>query len=148
MEPDKSGARQKKRQVLAAKCSKSRDLTAIAVCDLNRESQITSDLRRCGVGVRPRPPSRPLVTTLARFRLKVDVCVLAPLVCDIVCSFVMVLSCQAHVSLDVCVIRVGKVAEHSLLGYSASLFAIHVDTSAPRGRTLDGGTIWSLGIKR
>ena len=27
------------------------------------------------------------------------------------------------------------------------LFAIHVDTSAPRGRTLDGGTIWSLGIK-
>ena len=35
----------------------------------------------------------------------------------------------------------------SLLGYSASLFGIHVDTSAPRGRTLDGGTIWSLGIK-
>ena len=27
------------------------------------------------------------------------------------------------------------------------LFDIHVDTSAPRGRTLDGGTIWSLGIK-
>ena len=24
---------------------------------------------------------------------------------------------------------------------------LHVDTSAPRGRTLDGGTIWSLGIK-
>ena len=71
----------------------------------------------------------------------------APLVCDVVCSFVMVLSCQAHVSLDVCVIRVGKVAEHSLLGYSASLFAIHIDTSAPRGRTLDGGTIGSLGIK-
>ena len=41
----------------------------------------------------------------------------------------------------------GKVAEHSLLGYVASLFGIHVDTSAPRGRTLDGGTIWSLGIK-
>ena len=38
-------------------------------------------------------------------------------------------------------------AEHSLLGYIASLFGIHVDTSAPRGRTLDGGTIWSLGIK-
>ena len=41
----------------------------------------------------------------------------------------------------------GKVAEHSLLGYIASLFGIHVDVSAPRGRTLDGGTIWSLGIK-
>ena len=27
------------------------------------------------------------------------------------------------------------------------LFDLHVDTSAPRGRTLDGGTIWSLGIK-
>ena len=27
------------------------------------------------------------------------------------------------------------------------MFDIHVDTSAPRGRTLDGGTIWSLGIK-
>ena len=31
----------------AAKCSKSRDLTAIAICDSNRESQITSDLRQC-----------------------------------------------------------------------------------------------------
>ena len=41
----------------------------------------------------------------------------------------------------------GEVAEPSLLGYIASLFDIHVDTSAPRGRTLDGGTIWSLGIK-
>ena len=29
------------------KCSKSRDLTAIAICDSNRESQITSDLRQC-----------------------------------------------------------------------------------------------------
>ena len=27
------------------KCSKSRDLTAIAICDSNRESQITSDLK-------------------------------------------------------------------------------------------------------
>ena len=35
----------------------------------------------------------------------------------------------------------------SLLGYRASLFGTHVDTSAPRGRTLDGGTIWFLGIK-
>ena len=31
-------------------------------------------------------------------------------------------------------------AEHSLLGYIATLFGIDVDTSAPRGRTLDGGT--------
>ena len=31
----------------APKCSKSRDLTAIAICDSNRESQITSDLRQC-----------------------------------------------------------------------------------------------------
>ena len=30
-----------------SKCSKSRDLTAIAICDSNRESQITSDLRQC-----------------------------------------------------------------------------------------------------
>ena len=30
-----------------AKCSESRDLTAIAICDSNRESQITSDLRQC-----------------------------------------------------------------------------------------------------
>ena len=29
------------------KCSKSRDLIAIAICDSNRESQITSDLRQC-----------------------------------------------------------------------------------------------------
>ena len=29
------------------KCSKSRDLTAIAICDSNRESQITSDLKHC-----------------------------------------------------------------------------------------------------
>ena len=27
------------------------------------------------------------------------------------------------------------------------LFAFHVDTSVPQGRTLDGGTFWSLGIK-
>ena len=32
---------------LKAKCSKSRDLTAIAICDSNRESQITSHLRQC-----------------------------------------------------------------------------------------------------
>ena len=32
--------------VLGAKCSKSRDLTAIAICDSNRESQITSDSRQ------------------------------------------------------------------------------------------------------
>ena len=32
---------------LQAKCSKSRDLIAIAICDSNRESQITSDLRQC-----------------------------------------------------------------------------------------------------
>ena len=30
-----------------SKCSKSRDLTAIVICDSNRESQITSDLRHC-----------------------------------------------------------------------------------------------------
>ena len=30
-----------------SECSKSRDLTAIAICDSNRESQITSDLRQC-----------------------------------------------------------------------------------------------------
>ena len=30
-----------------AKCSKSRDLIAIAICDSNRESQITSDLKQC-----------------------------------------------------------------------------------------------------
>ena len=30
-----------------SKCSKSRDLTAIVICDSNRESQITSDLRQC-----------------------------------------------------------------------------------------------------
>ena len=30
-----------------SKCSKSRDLTAIAICDSNHESQITSDLREC-----------------------------------------------------------------------------------------------------
>ena len=30
-----------------SKCSKSRDLIAIAICDSNRESQITSDLRQC-----------------------------------------------------------------------------------------------------
>ena len=29
------------------KCSKSRDLTAIAICDSNRASQTTSDLRQC-----------------------------------------------------------------------------------------------------
>ena len=32
---------------LRSKCSKSRDLIAIAICDSNRESQITSDLRQC-----------------------------------------------------------------------------------------------------
>ena len=30
-----------------AKCSKLRDLIAIAICDSNCESQITSDLRQC-----------------------------------------------------------------------------------------------------
>ena len=32
----------------ASKCSKSRDLIAIAICDSNRESRITSDLKRWG----------------------------------------------------------------------------------------------------
>ena len=35
---------------------------------------------------------------------------------------------------------------HSSWG-TEPLFDLDVDTSAPRGRTLDGGTIWSLGIK-
>ena len=37
------------------KCSKSRDLIAIAICDSNRESQITSDLRVWAGWVRPPP---------------------------------------------------------------------------------------------
>ena len=39
-----------------------------------------------------------------------------------------------------------KSQTHSFWGASLSVL-LHVDTSAPRGRTLDGGTIWSLGIK-
>ena len=40
-------------QQFYAKCSKSRDLTAIAICDSNRESQISSDLRQWGAVPRP-----------------------------------------------------------------------------------------------
>ena len=40
-----------------SECSKSRDLIAIAICDSNRESQITSDLRQWG-GIWVRPPPR------------------------------------------------------------------------------------------
>ena len=36
-----------RRRRVKTKCSKSRDLTAIAICDSNRESQITSDLTHC-----------------------------------------------------------------------------------------------------
>ena len=39
--------REKRSECAGSKCSKSRDLTAIAICDSNRESQITSDLRQC-----------------------------------------------------------------------------------------------------
>ena len=39
-----------------------------------------------------------------------------------------------------------KSQTHSFWGASLSVL-LHVDTSAPRGRTLHGGTIWSLGIK-
>ena len=48
-----------------------------------------------------------------------------------------------------CLVREEERAQsqtHSFWGASLS-FLLRVDTSAPRGRTLDGGTIWSLGIK-
>ena len=40
-------------QNASAKCSKSRDLTAIAICGSNHESQITSNLRQWGEGMGP-----------------------------------------------------------------------------------------------
>ena len=40
---------------------------AIAICDSNLESQITSDLKGSGAGARPPPRGGPRTTTLARF---------------------------------------------------------------------------------
>ena len=47
--------------ILLPKCSKSRDLIAIAICDSNRESQITSDLKHC----EPSPEKLIVQTTCA-----------------------------------------------------------------------------------
>ena len=87
---------------MSAKCSKSRDLIAIAICDSSRESQITSDLRQLGEGVCPPPrgfPWKPLLRVSVSGRV---VCELALLVCDSVWYYVMVLSCLQVVSLAAC----------------------------------------------
>ena len=71
---------------LEPKCSKSRDLIAIAICDSNRESQITTDLRQWGAGAAPLHVEAP-VNRFCAFRISGPVsATLAPCVC--VCDIV------------------------------------------------------------
>ena len=124
----------------------SRDLIAIAICDSNRESQVTSDLKHCGAGVRPRPRRGP-GNHPCEFRCPVCVCDAALLACDIVrygVSSVLSVSLSRLVSDK----RVGEVSEHTLseskIPCSSSFYSCVLRAVPMVGRHLCLSVPWSL----